>query len=227
MCVLRPQLSKHTNIRQHKPPQMHLPSSTTLQWMLAAETAVTLAAETAAHAPVQVACYPCSVDAAEAGADEARQKRKCNAERARDVTGVGAGHYRAVGAGDYRADCHCSVAARPNTDRRHDANFFVSTSALEGLCSYRDQAQPECGFPVDVTLQGECPVPRAKRGVHALDTNLQHPFCERLGKYHREHMASPVRQNLSRARPPASLPSQVRLQLRTETPMTSPRCPLP
>ena len=47
--------------------------------MLAAETAVTLAAETAAHALVQVACYPCSVNAAEAGAGQARQKRMRNA----------------------------------------------------------------------------------------------------------------------------------------------------
>ena len=47
--------------------------------MLAAETAVTLAAETAAHALVQVACYPCKVNAAEAGAGQARQKRMCNA----------------------------------------------------------------------------------------------------------------------------------------------------
>ena len=46
--------------------------------MLAAETAVTLAAETAAHALMQVACYPCSVNATEAGAGQARQERMFN-----------------------------------------------------------------------------------------------------------------------------------------------------
>ena len=79
MCVLRQQLYKHTDIRQRMPLQVHLPFPRTLQWILAAETAVTLAAETGAHALVQVACYPCSVNAAEAGAGQARQKRMRNA----------------------------------------------------------------------------------------------------------------------------------------------------
>ena len=47
--------------------------------MLAAETAVTLAAETAAHALVQVSYYPCSANAAGAGAEQTREKRICNA----------------------------------------------------------------------------------------------------------------------------------------------------
>ena len=45
--MLGPQLNKHTDIRQHKPLQVHFPFPRTLQWILAAETAVTLAAETA------------------------------------------------------------------------------------------------------------------------------------------------------------------------------------
>ena len=113
--------------------------------MLAAETAVTLAAETAAHALVQVSCYLCSVNAAGAGAGQTRQKRICNAERARDVTGVGAGHYR--------ADGHCSVTARPSTETLYAAEIFLARSALEGPCSYLGQAKAECRFPVDVAPQ--------------------------------------------------------------------------
>ena len=112
------------------------------------------------------------------------------AYRSRDVTGVGPGHYL--------ADRHCIVAARPNTEPRHDVDIGVSRSALEGLCSSRGQAKPECGFLVDVALQRERPVPRATRGSDALDTNLQHPFCERLRNYHQEHIIAPVRKSLSR-----------------------------
>ena len=64
-AVFGPQLNKHTDIRQHKPLQVHFPFPRTLQWILAAETAVTLAAETAAHALVQVSWYPCSPNATE------------------------------------------------------------------------------------------------------------------------------------------------------------------
>ena len=115
-------------------------------------------------------------------ASEANAQRKTNSRRhRRRRRPLPGGRCRPLPGGR----CHCSVAATPNTEPRHDAEFFLSRSRLEGLCSYRDQAQPECGFPFEVKLQSECPVPWAKRGVHALDTNLQNPFCERLGKYHR------------------------------------------